>query len=319
MDTLSTLLENVHLYETKYYRLQAGGQWSYSITRKDAILFYLVLGGEVCIEVDDVSRQVSKGDMIMISNSYRHVCHQVGFQRSHSPAIDHLLNYTSETPIVLNPKAENNADIILIECKYDKEVTRPLLSALPTILPDEEHPTQRRFTIIESGCRYLTLESAQQRIGKTAIINHLASILMIECLRTYIEGLPEATDSWLMAIKDPYLAKALAVMHDAPNENWTIHKLAEVAGMSRSSFAERFKEIVGMPPLTYLIDYRLRLAARYLRLQQNSISRISELVGYASDSTFSQAFKRVYGVSPRAYRQEHQKIKNYPNRSNHRN
>ena len=108
-------------------------------------------------------------------------------------------------------------------------------------------------------------------------------------------------------MKDPYLVKALAVMHDAPNQNWTIHKLAEVAGMSRSSFAQRFKDVVGMPPLTYLIDYRLRLAARYLRLQQNSISRISELVGYASDSTFSQAFKRVYGVSPKAYRQMHQK------------
>ena len=76
--------------------------------------------------------------------------------------------------------------------------------------------------------------------------------------------------------------------------------------MSRSSFAQRFKDTVGMPPLTYLIDYRLRLAARYLRLQQNSIGRISELVGYASDSTFSQAFKRVYGVSPKAYRQQYQ-------------
>lgn len=130
--------------------------------------------------------------------------------------------------------------------------------------------------------------------------------MMIECLRTYIESLPEATDNWLQAMKDPYLAKALTVMHDAPDQNWTIHKLAEVAGMSRSSFAQRFKDTVGMPPLTYLIDYRLRLAARYLRLQQNSISRISELVGYASDSTFSQAFKRVYGVSPKAYRQQYQ-------------
>jgi AraC-like DNA-binding protein len=91
-----------------------------------------------------------------------------------------------------------------------------------------------------------------------------------------------------------------------PSENWTINKLAEVAGMSRSSFAQRFKEVVGIPPLTYLMDYRLRLAARYLRLQQNSISRISGLVGYASDSTFSQAFKRVYGISPKAYRQQYQ-------------
>ena len=130
---------------------------------------------------------------------------------------------------------------------------------------------------------------------------------MIECLRVYIESIPEVTDNWLKAMKDPFLTKALAAMHDEPSKNWTILTLAEVAGMSRSSFAQRFKDTIGMPPLTYLIDYRLRLAARYLRLQQNSISRISELVGYASDSTFSQAFKRVYGVSPKAYRQQYQR------------
>lgn len=305
MDTLSTLLENVHLYETKYYRLRACGQWSYSITKKDVILFYLVESGEFCIEVDEESRKIRKGDMIMIPNSAYHVCHDLSATSVTPTPLDKTLAYTIEEPVIINSGSPENAVIILIECKYDKEVTRPLLLALPTILPDVE--SQSRFKVIECGGDFLSLESLQQRMGKTAMINHLASILMIECLRTHIEQLPELTDSWLMAIKDPYLSKALAVMHDAPNENWTIHKLAEVAGMSRSSFAERFKEVVGVPPLTYLIDYRLRLAARYLRLQQNSISRISELVGYASDSTFSQAFKRVYGVSPRAYRQQHQK------------
>ena len=109
-------------------------------------------------------------------------------------------------------------------------------------------------------------------MGKMAVINHWAGIMMIECLRTYIESLPETTDNWLRALKDPYLAKAIAAMHYEPNENWTIHKLAEVAGMSRSSFAQRFKEVVGMPPLTYLIDYRLRLASRYLRYSKTVLA-----------------------------------------------
>ena len=160
--------------------------------------------------------------------------------------------------------------------------------------------------MIDVEIRLLTLEAEHERMGKTAVINHWASIMMIECLRVYIESLPEATENWLKAMKDPFLTKALVAMHEMPSENWTINKLAEVAGMSRSSFAQRFKEVVGIPPLTYLMDYRLRLAARYLRLRQNSISRISGLVGYASDSTFSQAFKRVYGISPKAYRQQYQ-------------
>lgn len=77
--------------------------------------------------------------------------------------------------------------------------------------------------------------------------------------------------------------------------------------MSRSSFVQRFRDEVGMPPLAYLIDYRLRLATRYLGFPSNSITRISEMVGYASDSTFSQAFKRVYGMSPKTYRQIYRK------------
>ena len=218
-----------------------------------------------------------------------------------------MLNESESHVIDLNGEGEINACLILIECKYEKEMTQPLLSVLPTILPELAEMSDGRFGVIDVEVKLLTLESEHERMGKTAVINHWASIMMIECLRTYIESLPEATDNWLKALKDPFLSKALVAMHYAPDRNWTIHKLAEVAGMSRSSFAQRFKDVVGMPPLTYLIDYRLRLAARYLRLQQNSISRISELVGYASDSTFSQAFKRVYGVSPKAYRQHYQR------------
>lgn len=309
MDALSMLLENVHLCETKYYNLKGSGDWSYSMTKKDTILFYLVMSGSFCINVDEDSRKAYAGDMIMIPNAHRHVCYALDYNGDNAQPLDNTLKNCEEHLIELNNSVgEINSCLILIECQYDKELIRPLLSTLPSLLPEHEDQPESRFEILEVGIKLLKLESEHERMGKTAVINHWASIMMIECLRTYIESLPEADESWLKALKDPYLAKALAVMHDAPNQNWTIHKLAEVAGMSRSSFAQRFKDVVGMPPLTYLIDYRLRLASRYLRLQQNSISRISELVGYASDSTFSQAFKRVYGVSPKVYRQQYQKV-----------
>ena len=311
MDALSMLLENVHLFETKYYRLQGSGNWSFSLTRKDTIVFYLVVSGSFCINIDGSARQAHAGDMIMIPNTHQHVSYATNYHGDTAQALDDKLLGLSSQSIMINDDNENKADsdahLILIECKYDKDMIRPLLSVLPSILPEITDLPESRLEVIDVAIKLLSLESEHERMGKTAVINHWASIMMIECLRTYIERLPEATDNWLRAMKDPYLAKALAVMHDDPSRNWTIHKLAEVAGMSRSSFAQRFKDSVGMPPVTYLIDYRLRLAARYLRLQQNSIGRISELVGYASDSTFSQAFKRVYGLSPKAYRQQYQK------------
>ncbi|MGP4787937.1 helix-turn-helix domain-containing protein [Psychrobacter sp. 1Y11] len=306
MDALSVLLQNVNLFETKYHRLNGSGNWSYSIDKKDTILFYLVLSGGFCLDVGNEVRQANAGDIIMISNAAQHISYALNYHGNEAKSLDTRLVNEGSKVIELNVTGDNNASLILIECQYDKEIIRPLLSVLPSILPELSESSDARFGVVDIEVKLLTLESEKERMGRMAVINHWAGIMMIECLRTYIESLPEATDNWLRALKDPYLAKAIAAMHGDPSQNWTIHKLAEVAGMSRSSFAQRFKEVVGMPPLTYLIGYRLRLASRYLRLQQNSISRISELVGYASDSTFSQAFKRVYGVSPKAYRQQYQ-------------
>lgn len=306
MDALSVLLQNVHLFETKYYRLNVTGNWSYSLTRQDTILFYLVMSGGFCIDVGNGPRETRAGDMIMIPSAHQHVSYALNYHSDEAQPLDELLMSCKDHTLDLKGDGDSEASLILIECKYDKAMIRPLLSVLPSILPEVNDEDDGRFEVIDVEIRLLTLEAEHERMGKTAVINHWASIMMIECLRVYIESLPEATENWLKAMKDPFLTKALVAMHEMPSENWTINKLAEVAGMSRSSFAQRFKEVVGIPPLTYLMDYRLRLAARYLRLQQNSISRISGLVGYASDSTFSQAFKRVYGISPKAYRQQYQ-------------
>ena len=307
MDALSGLLQNVHLFETKYYHVNGHGNWSYSVYRKDTIMFYLVLSGSFCVQIGHKVREVHSGDTIMISDDYHHMIYALNHNGDDAKSLNDLMdNHINET-IQLGDNGDNNACLIVIECHYDKEMIRPLLSVLPPMLPELGAESDGRFEVMDVEVKLLALESEHERMGRTAVINHWASIMLIECLRTYIETLPEATNSWLQAMRDPHLVKALAVMHHSPERNWTIEKLAEIAGMSRSSFAQRFKSIVGMPPLTYLIDYRLRLAIRYLCLQQNSISHISELVGYASDSTFSQAFKRVYGISPKAYRQRHQK------------
>ena len=306
MDALSVLLQNVHLFDTKYYRLNGTGNWSYSLARQDTILFYLVMSGSFCIDMGNGIREAHAGDIIMIPSAQNHFSYALNHHGQNAKALDELLINGTGNSLDIQGDGDARSSLILIECKYDKEMIRPLLSVLPPILPEINEESDGRFEVIDVEIRLLTLEAEHERMGKTAIINHWAGIMLVECLRVFIESLPEATDSWLKAMKDPFLTKALVAMHENPSQNWSIHKLAEVAGMSRSSFAQRFKEVVGMPPLTYLIDYRLRLAARYLRLQQNSISRISELVGYASDSTFSQAFKRVYGVSPKAYRQQYQ-------------
>lgn len=308
MDALSMLLEDVHLYQTQFFYVHGQGKWAFHFEKKDSIVFYLVIKGELNLSLAGSNRPAAASDLIMIPGGIKHTV--ASASSPSQPPIDLAPLLIDDNPIPVHlGKVETHdeaktTEMVIIVCHYDREITRPLLKALPSILPENSNHQAQRQVVLDIGTRFLSVESSQNRLGKTTIINRLASILMIECLRTYIEDMPDGTGNWLKALKDPYLSKSLAVMHDSPDYNWTIHKLAEVAGMSRSSFAEHFRQIVGEPPLTYLTDYRLRLAARYLRLQENSISRISELVGYASDSTFSQAFKRVYGMSPRKYRQQ---------------
>jgi len=310
MDALSMLLEDVHLYQTQYHYVKGRGKWAFTLDKKDCIVFYLVVSGDLHLSVAEVQRQASISDLVMVPGGRTHVVCALESKGEKPVDLLPLLIPESTAPVIITGEGTDDntkqaeTEMVVIVCHYDREITRPLLLALPSILPEHSTPQQQKMVMLDIGTKFLALESSKNRLGKTTVINRLAGILLIECLRTYIEDLPDATENWLKALKDPYLSKALAVMHDSPDSNWTIHKLAEVAGMSRSSFAEHFREVVGEPPLTYLTDYRLRLAARYLRLQENSINRISELVGYASDSTFSQAFKRVYGMSPRKYRQQ---------------
>ena len=115
-------------------------------------------------------------------------------------------------------------------------------------------------------------------------------------------SLPEGAGNWLLALRDSALSSALAAMHQAPDRDWTVPELAEIAHLSRSAFAERFTQIMGQPPLTYLTEHRMRLAAWKLTQTRLSLAQIAAQVGYASEAAFSQAFKRAQGQSPSAFR-----------------
>ena len=145
------------------------------------------------------------------------------------------------------------------------------------------------------------------RSGRDKILDHLVSVLLIECVRDHILNLSDASN-WLNALSHPELSNALAAIHGQPAQSWTVESLAEQCCMSRSKFAQVFTQVVGESPLAYLQQHRLRLAAQYLRDGQYTVQQIAHLVGYASDTAFSQSFKKQYQLSPSQYRQSQQKI-----------
>jgi AraC-like DNA-binding protein len=138
--------------------------------------------------------------------------------------------------------------------------------------------------------------------GGSLALEHLAQLMFIQILRVHLETAKTLSAGWLRAASDKRLAPVLRMMHDDPARAWQLEELAKIAGMSRTTFAAYFKAVSGLAPLTYLTEWRMRLAARALRDDDTPINVIAGQLGYASESAFSNAFKRVTGNAPKRYR-----------------
>ena len=147
----------------------------------------------------------------------------------------------------------------------------------------------------------LVKEVAANRPGAVLASKQLAQLLFVQIIRFYLAASKPLTAGWLRAMNDERIAPALRLMHEEPGRAWRLDELAKQVGMSRTSFALRFKANAGVAPLTYLQNLRLSLAERGLREGKMSVSQLAESLGYASDSAFSNAFKRRTGMAPKHY------------------
>ncbi len=144
-------------------------------------------------------------------------------------------------------------------------------------------------------------EASGGRLGSAFAIRQNAQLMLLELLRGYLDQ-DDPPVGWLRLLADETLAPALRVMHDRPGEQWALSDLARIAGMSRTGFAERFRNVSGSPPLTYLARWRMVLAQRALRDPEVRVKALAAELGYGSESAFSNAFKREVGQSPLHYR-----------------
>jgi AraC-like DNA-binding protein len=185
--------------------------------------------------------------------------------------------------------------------RFDERLCRPMLDGLPRILrvPLGDGPaTAWLRSLLHAG----TLESSAPRPGGETVLAKLSELLFVEALRRYIETLPEEEKGWLAGLRDRFVGRALALLHENPGHPWTVDELAERVGLSRSSLAQRFSDLLGQAPIQYLTRWRLTIAAQRLRNEHASLARIAEDSGYDSEAAFNRAFKRALGTTPAAWR-----------------
>jgi AraC-like DNA-binding protein len=149
-------------------------------------------------------------------------------------------------------------------------------------------------------------ESRTGRVGSETMLTRMAELMFIEVVREYLEHLPTQQTGWLSGLRDDVVGAALARLHERPAYSWTLAELARAIASSRTVVAERFTELVGVPPMAYLARWRMQLAAEQLARSTAKVAAIGGQVGYESEAAFSRAFKRETGVSPAAWRRSRQ-------------
>lgn len=210
-----------------------------------------------------------------------------------------------------DPGASNSSESIVLPAKdhikktmgarfvFDQGNIGPLFDLLPPALhfPAESETAH----ILRSLLNVLSHEAATPKLGTKLITDHLARIVFVQALRAYVAA-NEHPAGWLNALADEKIGAALALMHRDISRQWTVEDLAIEVGMSRSSFALRFKTLVGLAPLEYWLQWRMRLAGRLLRNSNRTVASVASGWGYGSERSFGKAFKRVMGSAPRGYR-----------------
>lgn len=178
----------------------------------------------------------------------------------------------------------------------NRRAFEPLCRSLPAIFDVDLGP--RMDTLV----RYAVANALDDAPGAAGLRGRLAELLFVCTLRLHMQSLPENATGWLAGLRDPLVGRALQVLHETPRRRWSVEDLARVTASSRSVLAERFREVIGEPPMHYLTRLRMQLAVRRLSESRQSIATVADEVGYESSAAFQRAFKRCFGTPPGTWR-----------------
>jgi len=313
-DTLSDLLRAVRLTGAVFFDFEAAAPWAEMQPPGPTIAHGVLPGVQHLISyhavtagscfgglVDGERIQLEAGDVIVFPHGDSHVMSSApGLPARPDPGKYRHPGHRLPMTVRVGDAAGARTHLVCGFLGCDVRPFNPLLSALPRVLYVRDSPGPlggwlARFVQIALAV------SRERHSGGESVLARMSELLFVEAVRRHLESLPADRTGWLAGLRDPQVGRALALLHARPAAGWTLPALAREVALSRSVLAERFTKLVGQPPMQYLANWRMQVAATSLA-RGDKIGSVAFEVGYDSEAAFSRAFKRLVGVAPSAWR-----------------
>lgn len=308
MDALSHVLAANRVTGMVAMRLHARGEWGMASDGIHDCAFLIVAEGECWIRekgTDGRPVRLARGDVLMLPGGGAHelTSSPDGCAR---PAREVLAEHPRDADGIVDLGGAGPAvHLIAGRFTFEQDRAHPVLSLLPPLLHIPAGPAGDTAVGKLAGVVHmLATELAQPGPGTGTVVARLADVLLVHVLRAWLAAHEHPGPSWLGALRDDQIGAALARMHAHPELPWTVESIAAEVAMSRAAFARRFTELAGEAPLAYLTRWRLSLAARLLRDNNEPIAAVAAQVGYGSEYSFSRAFARLHDQPPGRYRRQ---------------
>jgi AraC-like DNA-binding protein len=320
-DALSDVLAAVHLSGSVFFDVTAKSPWVAEAPPAAQIANEITPGAQHAIEYHVVTRgscwislvgdtgfepvRLAEGDIAVIPHGDPHVVSSARGMRAEPNLEAHRRPQDANAlPYTLRTGGDGPSDTHLI-CGFfacDARPFNPLLDSLPRFIRFGRDSSQASHSLLDQFIRFATAEMSNNRAGRQSVLKRLSELLFVEVIRWHMDQANSSNTGWLAGLRDPLIGRALSLLHARPAHAWTLEELASQAGASRSALADRFANLVGCPPIQYLTQWRMQLAAKRLVDRNAKISAIASEVGYESEAAFSRAFKKFVGQSPGQWR-----------------
>lgn len=315
MDVLTDVLKTARLQSAVHFCTELTAPWGIRVpAQNERAIFYVMTRGSCYLEVDGLKPPVSLagGDLVMLSHGEAHVLRD----RLDSPIVP-LGELVKACPTCDAHRSFQYGGggsltaLVAGHFIFENRMSQPFLSTLPPFIHIHGEQGQA-VPWLDTTLKWMAAETNSRNPGAQIMASRLTDMLFIQILRTHIAeslgrvGACQGKAGWLRAITDPQIGKAFELIHEQPNQLWTVAALASRVNMSRTAFSMRFTQLAGVPPLAYVTKWRMLKARDILRQGKVTLSELATYVGYESEASFSKAFKREMGVAPGAYRKDGQ-------------